>query len=189
MMKLGTIFLVLLLFVVAQAAFAAGGGGHDGVPVKTVSFQFINFFAFVALLTFVLRKKIAAFYAQRLVDFKEQFEKARKRKEEAEKKNSKIKTKIKVISETEDQQVQKAQSDANTMKAKLLSDAQTQAEQIKADAHKMSSLEYYKANQELRQELIDQVVDGSKNKLQSDINDNDQTALRDKFLENVQAVQ
>lgn len=66
-------FIFIILFLFPVTVFA---GGNEGVPVKFVFFQVLNFSLFLAALSYLLKKNVPALLKQKQQDFLEYRQKA-----------------------------------------------------------------------------------------------------------------
>lgn len=138
-------------------ALAAGGAAHgeDAIPFAKIGIQALNLGILVVALCFFLRKSIVETFAKRSADFKDQAEKTQKALLLAEAELKDVKQKISLLESTEKEYLDRANHDAEILKAKTITEAEAQAKRLKDDVALIISAELYKAKTEIKNEIID----------------------------------
>ncbi len=157
-----------------------------GVPV-VVLYQVINVGALFALLFFLLRKKVAGVLAQRKEDYDTKVRSARQVVEEAEQRNSEIKNKINSIEASKTQALEEARESAKELKNGLVQDARLRAEQMKQDAQRAVQFEFEKAKNNLRAEVMEEVLRASQTNIAKNATEQKMEMLNKEFINGVRA--
>ncbi len=179
---------LLVFFLIAfSTTVEAASGGHGGVPM-IVAWQALNFTLFIALLYFLLRKKVRTFFAGRVETFQAKALQAKKDKETAESAKKSLVEKINELNQTEGEQIQRAEKEAELLKTKILKDADAQVAQIQKDTVLTVENEYQKAKGDVTREFLDKVLSGAKTQIGKDLSPEKQKDLGDEFLTKIRVV-
>ncbi|MBC7464904.1 MAG: ATP synthase F0 subunit B [Bdellovibrio sp.] len=157
----------LLLGVVAMAAEAEHGGGHNEqtIPLTEIGWQAANLGILVIALFFFLKKSVVESFAKRRTDFLEQAEKTKAALKLAEDDLRDTKKKLADLESGEAKVLETAKHEANIIKANLIKDAEIQAAKIKTDAEASIKNELMKATAEINAIILAEAVNASKAKL------------------------
>lgn len=155
-----------------------------GVPT-VVFYQVLNFLLFIGLLFYLLRDKVKTFYQNRYNQFQEKFEASKKERETMEATHKDYQKKLQNITKTEKVQIQKAEQEANAMKARMLSDADLENQRITQQAQLFLELEHKKLKRQMQIEFSRHLITQIRSEIAKDINSEDQKALVQKFTKQV----
>ena len=155
---------------------------------KEVIWQFVNFSLFVALLFFLLRKKVAAYFQEREAQFKQALLRAEHSRNEAEKQKNIIKQKLEKLEATAATDRAQAQKDAEELKLKIITEAKELVANLKKETERTADSEIQRAKLELRDELLNASIEQAKKILKEKVNEPDQKRLQDEFVEKIQVV-
>lgn len=155
---------------------------------REVFWQFVNFFLFVGLLVFFLRKKVAAYFQQREANFKQALIKAEHARKAAELQKNVIKEKLNQLEASAKSDLAKAQKDAEELKIKILAEAKDLVANMQKETERTAESEIQRAKLELREELLKGAIGQAKKILKEKVNEPDQKRLQDEFVEKIQVV-
>lgn len=186
MKKLIALTLPLLCAGVALAAGDSHGDGH--IPVKAILVQAGNFGAFLLLIYFVSRKKVAAFLVSREERFHQARIKAEAARAEAEKTKREIQTRLAQLEATAATSVSQARAEAEELKKKITQEARSLAKNLREEATRTAQNEIERAKFELRTEMLKQSMDTARKILGEKMAEPDQKRLQNEFVEKIQVV-
>lgn len=182
-----SIYFALTLLASGAAHAASGGHGDGGIPAA-VYWQALNFVLFAALLWFLLRKKVPAYFKERAANFNMALAKAEKARLEAEAQKREIEQRLKTLQASADQSVAQAKAEAEELRKKILREAEELSVRMKEDARRTAEIELQRAKTELREEVLAQAVTAAKQILSEKIAETDQKRLQSEFVEKIQVV-
>lgn len=171
----------------SSVAFAASGG--EGIPTKLVLIQSYNLLIVIVLLTYILRPKIQSYFSQRRADYDSALKAAFAAKEEAERKKAEIARRLQQLKATREESLKRAQTEAEELRKKILSDGQTLAQKLEKEATRTAEFEAERAVNQLRTELLQKSVELAHKTLKERVGPQDQKRLEIEFVEKIQAVQ
>ncbi len=164
MKKLISVLLSVLIFSIARAA---SPHGDDHIPFKEIGFQVINLGVLLVIIFFAVRKSIVELFKTRYAAYNEQAQKTAEAKAAAELALADIKARIQNLQSSEDHAIAKAHADAAALKSKVIQEAKTQAEKIKADTHLIVGAELNNAKNQIREEIINSSMELAKNTIKN----------------------
>lgn len=162
--------LIISLVLIATAFTLANGAEHGtheeaGIPFEWIGLQALNLGILLAALIYFIRKPLIDFFAKRQAQFNEQSQKTAAALKLAESELKEIKEKLASLESTAAASVQKAQSEAEITKTKIVQEALTLAEKMKKDVALIVSAELYKAKNEIRAQIIEKSISTAKESL------------------------
>ncbi len=188
-MKFFCLAFVSLVPTIAMAADGGHGGGHGAQEIpRVVWFQFLNFFLYVALLAYLLRKPLISFFTARAENFRQALLKAESARQEAEKQKHDIQKRLAKLQDAANENLQKARAEAEDLRKRIIGEAQDLAISLKTEAQRTAEIELQRAKFELREELLNQAVQSAKAILNTQIAETDQKRLQTEFVEKIQVV-
>lgn len=146
----------------------------------------VNLIILVSVLFFVLRKPVKAMLLTRQHSIKSQVEEARLQKLEAEKRYREFSEKL-VAFENEAQQIlDRANAEAQAMKAKIISDARAAAERVlkETEATAQANIQDYK--DQIRRETISKAVELAEKIIREGLSKDDQRRIVNEYVGKVQ---
>ncbi len=190
-------YLISTFFVLAaQAALAASEGGHGeahgdahAIPTKLIIYQTINVVAMLVGLVIVLKKPLQTYFQEKREGFLSAAKKAEAARKAAEQERMDIQTRLSKLESTADESISRARAEAADMKKQLIADAEATAKRIRDEAASAAKLEVERAKSELREMLIKESLEASRQQLSSKISADDHKRLQTDFIQNIQAVQ
>ncbi|MAV90757.1 MAG: hypothetical protein CL676_05005 [Bdellovibrionaceae bacterium] len=180
-------FIVLMPLVAFAATGESHGEGH-GVPWKTVGIQAFNFTLLFGLLIYVLRGTVVQHFKQRKQDYQDLVSRAEKAKAEAEAQHREISNRLKELRKSSEENAQKAQSEANALRDRLLKEADELSKKLKNDAISTAQIEIEKAKMEIQHFALSQALETAENQLKKKTSEMDQSKLNSEFIDKIQAV-
>lgn len=146
----------------------------------------VNFLILTTVLYFVLRKPVKAMILARQQSLKSQVEESRLQKQEAEKRFREFNEKL-IAFENEAQQIlDRANVEAQAMKAKIISDARLTAERVvkETEATAQANIQDYK--DKIRHETIAKAVDLAERIIREGLSKDDQRRIVNEYVGKVQ---
>ncbi|RJP36848.1 MAG: ATP synthase F0 subunit B [Desulfobacteraceae bacterium] len=175
----------LLLISVADAAFAASGGGYGSHWQSTDTFRIINFLVLAGLVFFLLRKPAAQFLGDRIKGIQEQLKELEQKKIEAEKKLAEYTRRLADLSAESDQIIDEYRRQGESMRENILKAAETAAAKLESQARRNIEHEFKKARVELEMEIMEKAISRAETMLEKNITDKDQERLVGEYLDKV----
>ena len=180
--------LFALTQIVPAIALAASSGGHEeGIP-SAVIYQAINFFLFIGLMVFLLRKPVRGYFTGRQAAYKAALHKAETARREAEAKRQEIQDRLNKLESTTQQSVAQAKAEAEALKQKIVTEAQQLSVSMREEAQRTAAVEVERAKNQLREEMLAQAVALSRKMLEEKIAEPDQKRLQTEFVDKIQVV-
>ena len=174
----------LAIFGTAQA-WAAGGAGHHAPPITDVIFPALNFLIYAFIIVKYAFPAVRGFLKSRREEVISTMSQATVKKAAAQALVDEYKTKLANV----DREIQTLQAtlrdEGERDKAKLVSDANTMAAKIKADAMVLADQEVKMARQQIREEMALQAEAAARSLLQRNLSAADQNRLADEFIESI----
>lgn len=177
----------------------SGGGEHAAeahsghhVPTeipKSVPFQALNFFLFIALLVFLLRKAVKAFFATRHDQLMKAVREARKAQELAEQKHKEYQEKLRTLEKTANSSLEDTRREAEEYRARMIKEAKQIAANIEEEARKTADYEIARAKVQLREQAINEALEVARQAISKSIAESDQQRLQNEFVEKIRVVQ
>ena len=183
------LFMVLLLsvFFVVTALGASGGEGGGKGWVSTDTFRLMNFAVLLIALIFILRKPLSQALSARIKGIKEQLEDLEARKAEAEKKLAEYNEKLAQLETEADRIVEEYIRQGNEAKARILKEAESAAEKIKAQARRNIEYEFERTKKSLQEEIFETSLKKAEEIIKDKFSGEDQDHIVDEYLKKVVA--
>jgi F-type H+-transporting ATPase subunit b len=173
----------LVLLLAAAPALAEsehGGGGND------LLFLSLNFALLIAVLVYVARKPIQAFFADRRRGIHDELERAADLHRQAEERHAKWQRRL-VDLERELEEIRRSGRErAEGEREQILADARAGAERIQRTARIAIDQELRRAKEVLRDEAAELAVDLAAGLLRDQVTDADRERLVDEFIARVE---
>ena len=185
MIKKTAFFATLFCALVTLAETAEHAGLHEeGIPLDKIGWQAANLGILVIVLFYFSKKAIVDMFAKRKTDFIEQSAKTKSLLLQAEADLKEIKSKLTLLEGGESGALERAQHEANLIKANLINEAEAQSTKMKNDAEVSIRNELMKAKEEINQLILKEAISSAKQKL-SVVNPQTQQAIEKQFLSQV----
>lgn len=189
-MKSRNIFLItLLLAVVAHAQEHGAHGGHGEIPYKLISYQAINVVIMFAAMIYFLKDVVRKYFQEKKEAYLSAAKKAEIARKQAEEEHMDIQIKLSKLESTADESLHQARAEAAQLKQQLLAEAEALSKRIRDEAAQTAKLEVEKAKIRLREALIRDALEQSKQQLENQITPSDKTRLYQDFSKHVQVAQ
>ena len=146
--------LLLLFSLITSYSFAA----TDGVPVKFVLSQLLNFTIFAGLLFYLIKKQVPRVLKVEYNDYLENKKRARRVYEEALQKLTETKNKIKELDRKEAFFQKEVLGEIKKIEQKMVTDLNNQKESFKRLAQNTVDLEKTGLQEKLKEEYLNKVV-------------------------------
>jgi F-type H+-transporting ATPase subunit b len=190
--KIGTVVMLLfaLLFLILSTSTAlSSSGGESGAKgwISTDTFRVMNFVVLAVALVFVLRKPLSQALGSRIKGIKEQLEDLEARKAEAEKKLAEYNEKLAQLEKEADKIVEDYIKQGKEAKARILKEAESAAEKLKAQARRNIDHEFEQAKMKLQQEIFEKSLVKAEEIIKSKFSGEDQSRIVDDYLKKVEA--
>ena len=187
-MKKGIILSTLLL-ISSTAIAASGGHGHDeGIPVKLVVSQAINFGLLFILLYFALREKLSGHFKHRAAQYTELVQRAERERIEAEAAHKEVQTRLNNLVSSSEKEMARIRAEAESMKQKIVSDAEALSKKLEEDARQSIAIEVEKAKATMRSEVLMAAIQGAESGLKTSIKAPEHRKLQNDFIKKMKAV-
>ena len=184
------VVLIALLITFSSIVFASSGvSGDHHIPVKTIVTQVINLGIALVILVVLTRKAISNHFEARHKDFHKELKKAESAKMEAEMRKKEVSTRLSRLESTAEEAAKQAHSEAERLKAKMVSEAKTLSTKLEQDALRQAKYEHDKAVFELRDELLKRSLEMAEEKMKDGVDGSDLARLRGEFVDKIQVVQ
>ena len=175
------------VFSTSTALGASGGEGGSKGWVSTDTFRVMNFAVLVIALVFVLRKPLSQALSSRIKIIKDQLEDLAARKDEAEKKLAEYNEKLAQLEKEAEKIVEDYIKQGNEAKARILQEAESSVEKLKAQARHNIDYEFEQAKLKLQKEIFETSLAKAEEIIKSKILDEDQDKIVDEYLKKVVA--
>lgn len=183
------VFLGQVALANSEAAAAHGGEHHIEIPVKLVIYQSINVGAMLIGLFILLRKPVQAYFKEKRENFLSAAKKAEAARKAAEDERMQIQTRLSKLESTADESVARARAEAADMKKQILADADAMSKRLRDEAASAAKMEVERAKKELREMLITESLEASRQQLSSKVTAEDHQRLQTDFIQNIQVGQ
>jgi F-type H+-transporting ATPase subunit b len=181
--------LLISLISISAALGASGGGGEGGTKrwISTDTFRVMNFAVLVIALVFILRKPLSQALASRITGIKEQLQDLEARKAEAEEKLAEYSDKLAQLEKEAEKIVDDYIKQGNEAKARILKEAESSAEKLRAQARRNIEHEFEQAKQKLQEEIFTSSLQKAEEIIKGKFSDEDQDRIVDEYLKKVVA--
>lgn len=176
--------------VLCGVAFASSDGGHGGVHnawLQIDTWKVLNF-GILAVVGFLLAKKpVAEFFSSRAKSIADEIKALEQKKADAEKKLAEYQAKFKNLDQESKQIVEDYTKQGEEAKARIIAQAEAQAEKLEDMAKRNIDQEFKSAKAKLQQEIVEKAMDKAEEVIKASIKPKDQNKLVDDYLKKVVA--
>jgi F-type H+-transporting ATPase subunit b len=176
----------LPVFALIPRAAMASGGGEDGDPLMDLMYQVGNFTLLIAVVFFVARKPVVAYFEGRREQIKNDLDQAAHLLSVAEDRQAEIQGRLRDLQTQLDEIREISKQRAEEESERILAKAQEAAARIKSDALEATSQELLRARRELRAEAAGLAVELAGEILKEQVGDADRQRLLDEFITRVE---
>ncbi|MBW2274025.1 MAG: F0F1 ATP synthase subunit B [Deltaproteobacteria bacterium] len=175
----------VLSLLCGHPAWAAGDAAHGPTTMELV-WQAVNLVTVLAVIIYLARKPVAAFFSDRRTGIKSDIDGAAELLQQAETQYTEWQRKLIDLTGEMDEIREGARQRAEDERDQILAEARDTADRIRRDAVAAVDQELRRARAELRQEAADLAVDFADKLLQESVNDGDRDRLLDEFITRVE---
>ena len=187
---IAVLFLLVLrlgVFSISTALAASGGEGGSKGWVATDTFRVMNFAVLAIVLVYLLRKPLSQALNSRIKVIKDELEDLEARKDDAEKKLAEYNERLAQLENEAETIVEDYIKQGNEAKARILKEAESSAEKLKAQARRNIEHEFEQAKLKLQEEIFETSLSKAEEILKGKISGEDQDRLVDEYLRKVEA--
>ncbi len=180
------LFMALLVSVFSvSTALGASGGSKPWAWEDT--FRVMNFAVLAIALIFLLRKPLSQALGSRIKGIKEQLDDLEARKAEAEKKLVEYNEKLAQLETEAESIIEEYIKQGNEAKARILKEAESSAEKIKAQARRNIEYEFERTKQTLQEEIFEASLKQAEEIIKEKFSVDDQDRMVEDYLKKVVA--
>ena len=181
------VVLVLLCMGVGNTLGASGAETAAKGWVATDTYRVMNFVVLLGALIFILRKPLSQSLSSRIKSIREQLESLETQKAEAEKQLAQYNEKLSQLEKEAGKIVEDYIKQGNDARARILQEAESSAEKLKAQARRNIDHEFEQAKLKLQDEIFETSLAKAEEIIKSKISDEDQDKIVDEYLKKVVA--
>ncbi|HIF98806.1 MAG TPA: hypothetical protein EYQ54_17610 [Myxococcales bacterium] len=174
------------VFALIPRAAMASGGGEAGDPLMDLIYQVGNFTLLIAVVFFVARKPVVAYFEGRREQIKNDLDQAAQLLGAAEDRQAEIQGRLRDLQTQLDEIQEISKQRAEEESERILAKAQEAAARIKSDALEATSQELLRARRELRAEAAGLAIELAGEILKEQVGDADRQRLLDEFITRVE---
>jgi len=179
--------LLLGVFSMSTALGASGGEGGSKGWVATDTFRVMNFVVLAVLLIYLLRKPLSQALSSRIKVIKDELEDLEARKDDAEKKLAEYNQRLSQLETEAETIVEDYIKQGHEAKARILKEAESSAEKLKAQARRNIEFEFEQAKLKLQQEIFESSLEKAEELIKNKFSEDDQDRIVDEYLKKVVA--
>jgi F-type H+-transporting ATPase subunit b len=187
---IAVLFLLALLlgvFSISTALGASGGEGGAKGWISTDTFRVMNFAVLVIVLVYLLRKPLSQALSSRIKVIKNELEDLEARKAAAEKKLAEYNERLTQLEKEAEAIVADYIKQGNEAKARILKEAESSAEKLKAQARRNIEYEFEQAKLKLQREIFETSLEKAEELIKNKFSEDDQDRIVDEYLKKVVA--
>jgi F-type H+-transporting ATPase subunit b len=183
--------LIFLAFIIFSSAALATSGEHheEGIPVKLITYQFINVGLIAIGLIYFLREGIKKTFLERRAGYLVAAEKAETARKLAENERSNMEHRLTNLEETAAERIARARAEAADLKKQLIQEAEALSQRLKVESEQSAKAEIAKAKKEIREEIIRQAMEMTRTHIEKQVSPEDHVRLQNNFIQNIQVGQ
>ncbi len=159
-------FQIIVFFLLIQPIWSHAGGG-DGIPVRFVFFQILNFSLFTLALFFLLRRKLPEFLKQKREDFVQYQRKAKKLEKEHQAICLSLEKKVQVLQNKESNMEQSVVKALNNLKEEMRVREKNDLDNLKVRARQEMERVKIKELNRLKTRVLFQVMEQTRRYLRA----------------------
>ena len=166
---------------------AAHGASVDGIPWQLVGPQILNFTLFLALIIFILVKKvqIKAIFAKRFDDYNTLLHQAEMEKKAVEDRKTEMAKKLEILAQESQEASEKAEREAELLKEQILLEARSLSDRYLKEAQRAAQQERDKAIVAMSGELLSTSMSQARSLLKERVDSSIQVELKKEFVNKV----
>ncbi|PLX69050.1 MAG: hypothetical protein C0602_08205 [Denitrovibrio sp.] len=180
----------LTLAMMSMTAFAATGGGENGVNMaelwKNFGYRMIVFVLLVAIIVKLAKKPLLNFLDKRTADIEKAIADANEASENAKAELTNYEIKMKGFEKDLETMKEKSLKAAEAEKEQILEDADKQIEKLKAFAENLIESETKKAVVTLKKEAVLAAIEAAESKLGAKLDSKTQKKILDQYINKIE---
>jgi F-type H+-transporting ATPase subunit b len=173
--------------VMPLLAYAEEAEAEHGMP-NSVYLQVINFVLYAGLLFFFMRRPVTKYFQDREQAFRQALIKAANAKKEAEQQKKDIETRLTALQTGSAESIAAARREAEELRKRMLLEAESLAANLRNEAKRAADFEIQRAQNELREQLLNESVAMATKILTEKMAEQDQKRLQSEFVDKIQVV-
>lgn len=180
---------VLAVLLVASAAMAAGGHGHEmnvGEELRKVLVHAVNFVIFVGLLVYFLRRPLKDFLANRRLAIAQQLDESRELKESAQTRHDEIAGRISVFGREVEEMLDRVRRECAVERERAIANAQEAGQALQRSAQRGVEKELDKARHDLRSETVELAMEVAEKVLRAAVSLDDHRRLASEYFQRIE---
>jgi len=188
--KLTWILPIVLVCLLAGAAWAAGGHGEEASPWNTgkLIWRVINTIALIALLVYFLKKPLQTFFSERTAGIRRELAEAKELRMKAEETIKEYEAKIAGMERELDRMRGELQKAAGAESEKVIINAERMSASVVEAAKLAAEQEVRKAKAELQGEAVKLAVQLAESLIREKINQDDHKRIVEDYLAKVEGM-
>ena len=185
---LAVMTIVVAVLIFSGVAWSSSEGEHEAKGwVATDTYKVMNFTVLFVGLFYLLRKPVAQALNGRIKGIQDQLDELEVKKTEAEKKLAEYTEKLSLLDKESEKIIAEYIKQGNEAKARILEEAESEAEKLEAQARRNIDSEFKQAKSKLQEEIFEKAIIKAEEIIKSEINTEDQDRLINEYLEKVVA--
>lgn len=155
-------------FLLLNSHFALSGGGGSGGDISDLLYPAINFTILLVCLTLALKNPLKVMFLQNAEKIQDLYEYAEKRDKEANIKLDMFKKKMNNLEVEKSKIIQNAEKETSDFLEKTLRESEDYLKRLERDTNKKLQFERYSLENQMKEDLVNEVIIAAKSKLNSD---------------------
>ena len=154
---------------------------HSGMHWKL-----INFFAFVGLLVFLLKKPLAEFWNIRSQMIRNGIEEGQKKYKEAKAINEKLQARVRELEGEVSRLVKNLEEEGELERKRIIEESETLSARMQQEASRVAQQEIIRAKEILKKEAVELSIKLAEDLVKKNLNNNDQQKMAEHYLNELQ---
>lgn len=182
-----SLFVTAIVLTTCSILWAASGGEVHNVWTSNDTWKVLNFSLLAIGVIFIASKVLPSLLRSRAQGIEDEIKALESKKIEAEKKLADYQAKFKNIEQESKQIISDYIKQGEEAKARILANAEAQAEKLEEMAKRNIDQEFKSARTKLQQEIVDKAIEKAQEVIVASISSDDQDKLVDEYLKKVVA--
>lgn len=170
------------LTVLAQSAFAAGGGGHEDASFTPVIFQGLNLLILLGIIVHYAKAPLRRSLADRAAQVTRDIDEAARLHGEAEARLKEYEAKLASLQKEADDLLAEMKREGEHEKERLIADAKADAERIRREAERAAETEIARAKARLEAEIAQHAITAAERIIREKLQPADHRRLAGEYL-------
>jgi F-type H+-transporting ATPase subunit b len=177
--------LIVLLFSLNTLA----SGGESSIPWGFIKIQAFNFVLLFVILAYFLKDKVKNHFIEKSENYYKHVKEAEAAKVKAEAEKQDLIDRLKILNQTEEKSLKNAELDAKLFVSKKEKEAEVLSKRLREEAEKSVSTEVNRLEKNLKQKILLNSIEKSKQALSQKMQKEDLERLQVEFVNKIQVVQ